>query len=102
MVGLRTHEDCRYVKFFEMVQKKAEQLDSVFFLDCGEGNTVFKDDIICGDCSGWLVPKDKAAEFGEDYIAFKDDEKWQDWEQFAAWVTWSENSGEILIKIELL
>ncbi len=91
MVGLRSQEESRFVTFFEIVQKKAKELGAIFFLDCGEGNSVFYDDIICSNCSGWLVPFDKAKAFEKDYSAFKDNECWQDWECYLAWVTWKKS-----------
>lgn len=100
MVGLRTQEDARFIPFFTAIQKEASKSDSVFFLDNGEGHSVFDDDIICTDCSGWLIPSEKADEFNKLFVAFDEiDEKWDD---FAAWVTWSGECSSPAIDIKLI
>lgn len=99
MVGLRTQEDDRFVRFFEIIQEKAKQMDSVFFLDCAEGRCVFDDDMICTDCSGWLIPADRAQVFQKQYEAFRDNVTW---EGFAAWATWEKRQTGIDIKLSML
>lgn len=100
MVGLRTQEDIRFLPFFEKIQNEADKTNSVFFLDCGEGNSTFTDDIICTNCSGWLIPEEKSKEFEEQFKSFAElDDKWED---FSAWVTWSGTADNPDIKIELL
>lgn len=99
MVGLRTQEDFRFNAFFELVQKEAEKSGCVFFLDNGEGHSEFASDMICTDCSGWLVPKERSEEFRKDFEKFNDQDNWDD---FSAWVTWDKQDGNISVKIELL
>lgn len=99
MVGLRTQEDDRFVRFFKIIQEKANKLNSVFFLDCGEGHSVFEDDIICTDCSGWLVPSDKVQDFQKEYDKFQDNESW---EKYVAWVTWKKDQSGIVINLSKL
>ena len=99
MLGLRTQEDYRFERFFEIIQKSAKEQNAVFFLDCGEGRGAFEDEIIYTDCSGWLIPNDKVEEFRVEYEDFKDLSKWED---YVAWVTWEKNNGNISVKIELL
>ena len=38
MLGLRTQETNKFILFFELVQEKAKEKESVFFLDSGDGN----------------------------------------------------------------
>ena len=99
MVGLRSREESRFIAFFKLVQESAADKNAVFFLDCVEGNDLWTDDIICTDCSGWLIPNDKVEEFKKEYENFKSLEKWED---YVVWVTWSGNSTHPKINIELL
>lgn len=100
MIGLRTNEDERFIRFFAKVQEEAKKQNAVFFLDCGEGHDVFCDDIICTDCSGWLVPSEKADEFGKTYYSFGQEK--DEWEDYVSWVTWSGDCHKPIINIELL
>lgn len=99
MVGLRTQEDCKFTTFFDLVQKEAAKSGCVFFLDTGEGHSEFGTDMICTDCSGWLVPKDKSEDFRKDFENFNEQDSWED---FAAWVTWQRKAGKVSVKIERL
>ena len=45
MQGLRTQENQKFKKFFEQVQNEAAKRNSIFFLDCGQGN-IFENDFI--------------------------------------------------------
>ena len=99
MVGLRSPEEKRFEVFFELVQNVAKSKNSVFFLNCGEGHDLWKDDIICTDCSGWLIPNDKVEDFKAEFENFNSLDKWDD---FTAWVTWKKNNGKIDVNIELL
>lgn len=99
MVGLRTQEDCRFIPFFDLIQKEAAKSDCVFFLDTGEGHSEFGADMICTDCSGWLIPKEKSNEFRKDFEEFNGLDSW---ENYTAWVTWQKTNGKIFVKIEKL
>lgn len=63
MKGLRTQENDKFVKFFELVQEEAAKLDSVFFLDCGQGKLFENSQMECEDLCGWLIPNEKVKEF---------------------------------------
>ena len=63
MKGLRTQESDKFIKFFELVQEEAANLDSVFFLDCGQGKMFENSQIECEDLCGWLIPTEKVKEF---------------------------------------
>ena len=100
MVGLRTQEDIRFLSFFNAIQKEASKSNAIFFLDCGEGHSVFGEDIICTDCSGWLIPKEKVEDFNKQFVAF--DEIDDKWDVFAAWVTWSGEASNPVINIKMI
>lgn len=63
MIGLRVKETEKFLRFFELVQKEAEKIGCVFFLDAGLGDTVIGEVYECESAFGWLLPKDKSAEF---------------------------------------
>jgi hypothetical protein len=63
MKGLRTQENNKFLKFFKLVQEEASKFDSVFFLDCGQGNVFSNNQIECEGLFGWLIPKEKVKEF---------------------------------------
>ena len=83
--GLRTNENPKFRKYFDMVQKKAEAVHCVYFLDCGQGREIITEELDCEDISGWLVPTDKADECEKDYMNFADMDKWDDWYTWAEW-----------------
>ena len=86
MVGLRTHENSKFIAFFRLVQKAADSMGKVFFLDCGEGNQFEDETIECEDLSGWLVGKEEAEEFGKVFDANEEiPEKWDDCGTFVSW-----------------
>jgi hypothetical protein len=70
-----TAEDARFVKFFNVIQKKANQIGCIFFADSGEGRDVIMDEMDGEDVSGWLIPFADADAFekqwliGNDFIA---------------------------------
>lgn len=99
MLGLRSQEESKFIPFFEIIQRAANIKKSTFFLDCGEGHSLWDDNIICTDCSGWLIPNDKVEEFRTEYENFLALDKW---EKYVAWVTWKKEKDNILVNIELL
>ena len=68
MIGIRTKENIKFLKFFEMVQKEAKKFDSVFFLDCGQGKIFENNQIECEDLCGWLIPKEKVIDFEPHFL----------------------------------
>ena len=86
MVGLRTQENMKFLAFFKLVQEAASELNSVFFLDSGEGNLFKDDNIECEDLSGWLIEKKDADEFRIHFDANEDiPEKWDSCGTFVSW-----------------
>ena len=63
MQGLRKQENPEFMKYWEIVQEKARSLQSIYFLDSGEGREYFGNGIEAEDVSGWLIPEDKVTEF---------------------------------------
>ncbi len=85
MRGLRKKEDAEFERFFEKVQEFATELDSVFFLDCGEGRDITVDNMAGEDMSGWLIPASSADAFEKDWKSGKNMERWNDCFRFAIW-----------------
>ena len=85
MVGLRTQEDDKFVKFFSLVQDIARGSNSVFFLDSGEGNEIITSEFEGEDLFGWLIPNEKSEEFKREYLSFDVSEKWDPFFKFANW-----------------
>lgn len=86
MVGLRTQESSEFERFMEIVQECADEQEAVFFLDCGEGREIIRDDLEGEDLSGWLIPKDRSEDFEEEFLAGEDvAESWNDFIRFARW-----------------
>lgn len=98
MVGLRTQESSKFLRFWDLVQRKARELNKTFFLDCGEGNTFENQTIECENLSGWLIDDDKLADFQklfENNIPIN-----EDWENSVAFVVWSLHNGKITVEFE--
>ena len=98
MKGLRTQENDKFLNFWSIVQKEAEKMGGVFFLDCGEGNIYESDSIECEDLVGWLIPNDKTKEFEKLFLWQKNLDEWS---SFLSSVTW-ENKGKISVNISRL
>lgn len=97
MVGLRTQEGKKFESFFGIVQKKAEDMDSVFFLDHGDGND-YETEIMEGeDLCGWLVPLREASKFSEKFMNNSD---LSEWNEYICWAFWSgsKNNPKISFK----
>jgi hypothetical protein len=68
MQGLRTQENDKFLKFWDLVQTAAKEKNAIFFLDTGEGHD-FETPDMEGEClSGWLVPVSRSAEFEKDWM----------------------------------
>jgi len=91
MIGLRTQEKNKFIKFFDVVQDFAAKINCIFFLDTGEGHDYTNDDMIFQDLSGWLIPKSDVSEFEKDYLEFNDLDKWDKYYKFAVWNTENKN-----------
>ena len=97
MKGLRTEENDRFLRYFEIVQSYAKKQNSVFFMNFGQcDDIVFKDMEL--DCLfGWLIPNDMADNFEKIYLKSKVDDSWDD---FCVWVTPIIESSKLSIIFE--
>ena len=82
MKGLRTQESSNFIKFFEIVQEKANQDGCIFFLDSGEGNDRLFADMEISDLSGWLIPIEESEKFETIFENHTEDDKWIDFFSF--------------------
>ena len=97
MQGLRTQENSKFIEFFKMVQKRANETGYVYFLDTGEGHELITDELDCEDLSGWLIPQSRVEEFEKDF----NDGDTNDWWDFYAFADWEKKGGKITIKFEI-
>ncbi len=101
MQGLRKQENPEFAKYWEIVQSKANDLQSIYFLDAGEGREYFGDGIEAEDVSGWLIPKNKADEFKLLWDNRSDklfDDEWDEFYVFAEWQVGKDNSLSVEFK----
>lgn len=90
MVGIKEHEQQGTINYFKIVQKAANDQNKVFFLEAGDGNTEFTEDLYIEDMWGWLIPKEKANQFNQLYLSsdksiLADDSPWWDYFLCAEW-----------------
>lgn len=97
MQGLRTKENERFIKYFEVVQAHANKQNAVFFMDFGQCDDIdFKDMEL--DCLfGWLIPSYMADNFEKLYLKSKVD---GNWDAFCVWVTPHIENGKLSIVFE--
>jgi len=100
MKGLRTQENEKFIKYFEMVQNEARKRECTFFCDCGLGDVLANDSIECESMCGWLIPEQHVAEF--ETIFQQNLEKQHDFDAFYCSVNFSvdEKSKNINIDID--
>ena len=85
MRELRTQENKEFEKFFEIIRKKAEETNSIFFCECGEGREFFEDGMEGEDLMGWLIPNELAEQFEPEWRANNVSERWNNFIRFAIW-----------------
>lgn len=95
MQGLKTREDKKFDKFWDIVQETAKRQNKMFFLDCGEGREFFLDDMEGEDLRGWLIPLNKVAEFEPDWKNNEVSDKWVD---NIFWAEWNNTNGVITVE----
>ena len=95
MRGLRTTENEKTIKFFQIVQSAAAELNAVFFAYAAEDRIMETEELSGSDISGWLIPQDKADEFEKKFMAYDDLEEWA--EEFFLFAKWELVEGEIII-----
>lgn len=99
MQGLKAQEESGFCRFFELVQKSAAALGSVFFLDAGEGRDFEQDGLQGEDLSGWLIPAGRAEEFQAEWEQGKPSDGWLEFFRFAIW---SADSGALTVDFKQL
>lgn len=100
MLGLRTRENSKFLNFWEIVQKSANSIGKVFFLDCGEGNCFVDDNIECENLTGWLIDKNLADEFEKIFNASKHiNDQWSDFLAFVSWKRTGVNNIEVTFEM---
>lgn len=97
MLGLKTQETDKFIKFFEIVQKEAQKQGAVFFLDAGDGRDIETSEIEGEDLTGWLVPFSDVERFTSIWEKGEVDDEWFDCFVFAIWEM---NNDEISIVFE--
>ncbi len=96
MVGLRTPENNKFLKFWEIVQREAQKNNKTFFLDCGDGHMYEDEHIECEDLTGWLIDNQKADDFNEDFI--KNTSISDEWADDIVSVKWNKNGDIITVQ----
>ena len=71
--------------FWETVQKAAQNENSSFYLNCGEGREFETPEMKGEDLSGWLIPENKESSFSKEYSSGNIDDKWDNYYVFAIW-----------------
>ncbi len=94
MRGLKTQEGHSFLRFFQIVQNEAQRRNAVFFLECGEGNEYFADDIEGEDLRGWLIPEEQADLFEALWEAGTPGDEWAD---CIVWALWKSPSNTLSI-----
>lgn len=97
MRELRTQENERFQKFFEIVRSEALREGCIFFADCGEGRDIFTDDMEGEDLSGWLIPTAQADEFEREWLGYGVDDKWDTYMRLAVW---DDSNGRIRVSFK--
>ncbi|MBR6800279.1 MAG: hypothetical protein IKM61_00820 [Eubacteriaceae bacterium] len=95
MLGLRTRENIKFIKYWQIVQSKAEELNCIYFIESGDGREYFGDEIEAEDVSGWLIPEEKADKFKQIWEEWSDevyDDEWDEYYLFAEWETDEDNN----------
>ena len=103
--GLRDKRDFQdedFLKFFAILQREAQKYNSVFFLECEEGQEGEVEDVKCMNFTGWLIPNDLANAFNDLFLSYSDDVDSDEWLRFSTGVTWHENNGSIEISFQNL
>ena len=85
---LRSKESDEFVRFFEIVRKRAAERGCLFFVDSGEGRNIIDGDMELSDLSGWLIPFEDADKFETVWKTGNEEDipdKWFDHFMFAEW-----------------
>ena len=86
MLGLRTNESDKFIKFFEIVQATAQKQGCVYYLDAGDGRDFENDEYEGEDLMGWLIPLEEVSKFEQEWNSSDISDEWS---RFYTWATWS-------------
>ena len=70
MLGLRTNESNKFIKYFEIVQATAHSQGCVYFLDAGDGRDFENGECEGEDLMGWLIPVNMVSSFEQEWNNF--------------------------------
>lgn len=84
MIGLRTQENYKFLKYWSIIQDSASKLGKTFFLDCGEGNGYEDDEVECETLSGRLVDNSKVETFEKLFL--NREPIGEEWQEFLVFV----------------
>ena len=85
MLGLRTNESNKFVKYFEIVQATAQSQGCVYFLDSGDGRDFENEEYEGEDLMGWLIPVDIVSSFEKEWNNFDVSDSWSGFYTWAIW-----------------
>lgn len=97
MRGLKTQENERFLKYFELILQAASEQGAVFFADAGDGHEFSNTEIECEDMMGWLIPAAQADAFEALWMQSAVDDTWSD---FYVWAVWYVENDHIKIRFE--
>lgn len=97
MRELRTQENEKFERFFQIVRNEAQKQNCLFFVDCGEGREFFEADMEGEDLSGWLIPAEDAERFQPEFDSNEVSEKW---DGFMKFLRWKRDNGKIQVQFE--
>lgn len=96
MIGLRTQESEKFIKYFEIVQTIAQDQGCVFYFDTGDGRDFETDQFEGEDLMGWLIPDEKAKIFELEWNNWNE---LDDWSDYYCWAIWY-NSDNLYVTFE--
>ena len=85
MLGLRTNESNKFIKYFEIVQATAQSQGFVYFLDAGDGRDFENEKCEGEDLMGWLIPDALVPLFEKEWNNFNVSDAWS---RFYTWAIW--------------
>ncbi len=96
MVGLRTRENDKFLKFWAIVQNEAQKSNKTFFLDCGDGQEYEDENIECENLTGWLIDNTKVDDFNK--IFSSNTSIGDEWADDIVLAKWSKTGDLITVK----
>jgi hypothetical protein len=86
MIGIKTNESEKFIKFFQIVQSEAQKQGCVYYLDAGDGRDFENDEYEGEDLMGWLIPLEEVPKFEQEWNIGDVSDKWS---RFYTWAVWS-------------